>query len=211
MKGARNMDYPLLLGGEEAGRLHVEQQGLYTCMEVSAEPREGLLRIWVQGGGREAYLGLLQPGESGLSLRRRLSRREMAAFPQVIEQASDRRLPPKEETNITQGPAEPPPAPVPPADAPKPESLPAVEAEAEPEPQPPPESKPEPEAKTKPLPEPECITEPPTLIWRERRDGSLVTEEDGHSLLALPASLRHTPPGADLRRIGGREYLVFRY
>ena len=49
------------------------------------------------------------------------------------------------------------------------------------------------------------------LIWRARRDGSLVTEEGGHMLLALPASLRHAPQGADLRRIGGREYLVFRY
>ena len=173
------MDYPLLLGGEKAGTLRIEQQGLYTCMEVTAEAREGLLRIWVQGGGREAYLGVLQPGEEGLYLRRRLSRRELAAFPQVIEQASDRQLPPQEEVNITQEPQEP-------------EQTLAL-----------------------PLPEHEpqvaSTVEPPTLIWQERRDGSLVTEEGGHRLLALPASLRHVPQGADLRRIGGREYLVFRY
>ena len=89
------MDYPLLLGGEKAGTLRIEQQGLYTCMEVTAAAREGLLRIWVQGGGREAYLGILQPGEEGLYLRRRLSRRELADFPRVIEQASDRQLPPR--------------------------------------------------------------------------------------------------------------------
>ena len=88
------MDYPLLLGGEKAGTLRIEQQGLYTCMEVTAAAREGLLRIWVQGGGREAYLGILQPGQEGLYLRRRLSRRELADFPRVIEQASDRQLPP---------------------------------------------------------------------------------------------------------------------
>ena len=173
------MDYPLLLGGEKAGTLRIEQQGLYTCMEVTAEAREGLLRIWVQGGGREAYLGVLQPGEEGLYLRRRLSRRELAAFPQVIEQASDQQLPPQEEVNITQEPQEP-------------EQTLAL-----------------------PLPEHEpqvaSTVEPPTLIWQERRDGSLVTEEGGHRLLALPASLRHVPQGANLRRIGGREYLVFRY
>ena len=191
------MDYPLLLGGEKAGTLRIEQQGLYTCMEVTAEAREGLLRIWVQGGGREAYLGVLQPGEGSLYLRRRLSRRELAAFPQVIEQASDRQLPPQEEVNITQEPQEPAQA----LALPLPAPAPTLEPQPEPEPAPPPE----------PEPQVASTVEPPTLIWQERRDGSLVTEEGGHRLLALPASLRHVPQGADLRRIGGREYLVFRY
>ena len=186
------MDYPLLLGGEKAGLLHVEQQGLYTCMEVSAEAREGLLRIWVQGKGREAYLGVLQPGEGGLRLCRRLSRRELGDFPPVIEQASDQRLPLKE-VDITTEVAEP-----------VQDSAP-VEPEAKPQPEG------EPEEEAEPQPEEEREPEPPVLIWRARRDGSLVTEEGGHMLLALPASLRHVPQGADLRRIGGREYLVFRY
>ena len=46
------MDYPLLRGGEKAGTLRIEQQGLYTCMEISAGAREGLLRVWVQGRSR---------------------------------------------------------------------------------------------------------------------------------------------------------------
>ena len=191
------MDYPLLLGGEKAGTLRIEQQGLYTCMEVTAEAREGLLRIWVQGGGREAYLGIMQPEGEGLSLRRRLSRRELAAFPQVIEQTSDRQLPPQEEVNITQEPQEPEQT----LALPLPAPAPTLEPQPEPEPAPPPE----------PEPQVASTVEPPTLIWQERRDGSLVTEEGGRRLLALPASLRHVPQGADLRRIGGREYLVFRY
>ena len=191
------MDYPLLLGGEKAGTLRIEQQGLYTCMEVTAEAREGLLRIWVQGGGREAYLGIMQPEGEGLSLRRRLSRRELAAFPQVIEQASDQQLPPQEEVNITQEPQEPEQT----LALPLPAPAPTLEPQLEPEPAPPPE----------PEPQVASTVEPPTLIRQERRDGSLVTEEGGHRLLALPASLRHVPQGADLRRIGGREYLVFRY
>ena len=169
--------------------LRVEQQGLYTCMEVSAGAREGLLRVWVQGGGREAYLGILQPGEGGMYLRRRLSRRELADFPQVIEQASDRQLPTQEEVYITKELAEsiPPPSP-----APAPETF---------DPAPTPE----------PEPKPESAIEPPALIWREQRDGSLVAKEGNYTLLALPARLRSAPQGADLRRIGGREYLVFRY
>ena len=189
------MDYPLLLGGEMAGTLRIEQQGLYTCMEVSAEAREGLLRIWVQGGGREAYLGVLQPGEEGLYLCRRLSRRELAAFPQVIEQASDRQLPPQEEVDITQESQEPAQALLLPAPAPA----------LEPDPEPEPELQPQPE------PRPASTMEPPALIWQERRDGSLVAKEGSHTLLALLARLRRAPQGADLRRIGGREYLVFRY
>lgn len=193
------MDYPLLLGGEKAGTLRIEQQGLYTCMEVTAEAREGLLRIWVQGGGREAYLGVLQPEGEGLSLRRRLSRRELADFPQVIEQASDQQLPPQE-VNITHEPQ-----------ALALALLPAPAPALEPEPQPEPEPAPQPEPEPQPEPQLTSTMEPPTLIWQERRDGSLVAKEGSHTLLALPARLRRAPQGADLRRIGGREYLVFRY
>ena len=193
------MDYPLLLGGEKAGTLRIEQQGLYNCMEVTAEAREGLLRIWVQGGGREAYLGVLQPGEEGLYLRRRLSRRELADFPQVIEQASDQQLPPQE-VNITHEPQ-----------ALALALLPAPAPALEPEPQPEPEPAPQPEPEPQPEPQLTSTMEPPTLIWQERRDGSLVAKEGSHTLLALPARLRRAPQGADLRRIGGREYLVFRY
>ena len=193
------MDYPLLLGGEKAGTLRIERQGLYTCMEVTAAAREGLLRIWVQGGGREAYLGVLQPGEEGLYLRRRLSRRELADFPQVIEQASDQQLPPQG-VNITQEPQ-----------ALALALLPAPAPALEPEPQPEPEPAPQPEPEPQPEPQLTSTMEPPTLIWQERRDGSLVAKEGSHTLLALPASLRHVTQGADLRRIGGREYLVFRY
>ena len=191
------MDYPLLLNGEEAGILHVERQGLYTCMEARSGFREGLRRIWVQGGGQEAYLGLLQPAEGGLYLRRRMSRQEMRAFPQMIQQASDRRLPPQEEVDIIQKTQKPPLALTLPQ--PDPEPTPDEQAQPLPEPQPRPEAQ---------LAGP---VEPSMLLWQERRDGSLVAKEGGHILLALPARLRRVPPGAHLRQIGGRDYLVFRY
>ena len=200
------MDYPLLLGGEKAGTLRIEQQGLYTCMEVTAEARDGLLRIWVQGGGREAYLGILQPEGESLSLRRRLSRRELAAFPPVIEQASDQQLPPQEKVDITHESQAPVQALALPAPEPTPEAPTPVSA-LEPEPELQPELTPSPE----PEPQAPSTVETPTLIWQERRDGSLVAKEGSHTLLALPARLRRAPQGADLRCIGGREYLVFHY
>ena len=86
------MEYPLLLMGVERGKLKVEKQGLYTLMEATAPEAEGLVRLWVQGGGREAYLGLMVPQNGGLRLRRRLSRLELSAFPENIERASDKRL-----------------------------------------------------------------------------------------------------------------------
>ena len=191
------MDYPLLLNGEETGILHVERQGLYTCMEARSGFRDGLRRIWVQGGGQEAYLGLLQPAEGGLYLRRRMSRQEMRAFPQVIQQASDRRLPPQEEVDITHKTQKPPLA----LTLPQPDPEPTPEEQAQPLPEP----EPRPEA------QPAGPVELSMLLWQQRRDGSLVAKEGGHILLALPARLRRVPPGAHLRQSGGRDYLVFRY
>ena len=46
--------------------------------------------------------------------------------------------------------------------------------------------------------------------WTERPGGSLLGTERGTTLLALPCALRRAPPGADLREIGGKRYLVFR-
>ena len=86
------MDYPLLLGGDERGILKLERQGLYTLIEAAALGAEGLVRLWVQGGGEETYLGVMEPRSGGLYLRRKLSRLEMSGFPEKIERASDSRL-----------------------------------------------------------------------------------------------------------------------
>jgi hypothetical protein len=84
------MDYPLMIAGQRAGTLRVWQEGLYTYMEASTDRQGGILRLWVQGGGQEQYLGLMQPGKEGMSLLRRLTRRERSSFPAKIERATDR-------------------------------------------------------------------------------------------------------------------------
>ena len=84
------MSISLIIHQQPAGTVTVSQEGLYTVLEARAPSAEGFVRLWAQGGGKSAYLGLMQPTEDGLILRRRLSRRELAAFPQPIEAVSDR-------------------------------------------------------------------------------------------------------------------------
>ena len=232
------MDYPLLLGGEERGILKLERQGLYTLIEAAAPGAEGLVRLWVQGGGEETYLGVMEPRSGGLYLRRKLSRLEMSGFPERIERASDSRLEEvyiiKEQATEKDG-GEPCPgeefgegiekeAPdgreekQPEEDGTPPGLYRGREEEApggRREKQPgengagqPPEDRMREEAQ---LSLNRALEAQEELLWTARRDGSLIARVGEHYLVALPASLRSLPPGARLRRIGGREYLLFVY
>lgn len=232
------MDYPLLLGGEERGILKLERQGLYTLIEAAAPGAEGLVRLWVQGGGEEAYLGVMEPRSGGLYLRRKLSRLEMSGFPEKIERASDSRLEKvyiiKEQATEKDG-GEP---------CPGEEFGEGIEKEAPAgrgEKQPEEDGTPPglyrereeeaPDGREEKQPGENGAGQPPEdrmweeaqlslnraleaqeeLLWTARRDGSLIARVGEHYLVALPASLRSLPPGARLRRIGGREYLLFVY
>ena len=232
------MDYPLLLGGEERGILKLERQGLYTLIEAAAPGAEGLVRLWVQGGGEETYLGVMEPRSGGLYLRRKLSRLEMSGFPEKIERASDSR--PEEVYIIKEQATE--------KDGGEPcpgeEFGEGIEKEApdgREEKQPEEDGTPPglyrgreeeaPDGREEKQPGENGAGQPPEdrmreeaqlslnraleaqeeLLWTARRDGSLIARVGEHYLVALPASLRSLPPGARLRRIGGREYLLFVY
>ena len=85
------MEVPVLIDGREAGRLRIARDGLYTVLEAELPGRAGeIVRLWVHGGGKSAYLGVMQPWSRGLWLRRRLSRAELREFPDPIEYAADR-------------------------------------------------------------------------------------------------------------------------
>ncbi len=230
------MEYPLLINGEERGKLKLEKQGLYTLMEAGAPGARGLVRLWVQGGGELAYLGVMEPREGGLYLCRKLSRLEMSAFPGTIERAVDRNMLGNlvyitnekasdevqaakaklqgEETCPEAGQPEPAPetgnrgreepeygkAEVETGEEQEIELLPETGDGREPQ-----------------IPEPVGPQGPgmesgeEELLWTARRDGSLIARKGERYLVALPARLRSVPPGARLRRIGGREYLLFVY
>ncbi len=180
------MDLPLIIGGEKRGLLRVTQSGLYTVIEAELDGGAGtLVRLWAHGGGRSAYLGVMQPRGAGLWLRRRLSRNELRAFPDPIESASDR------ETESPQA-AGPEPARESRDAAGDAEETPARESDH----------------RSCPWP-----AEPPEegLLWYRRPDGSLTAFDGISSLLALPAELRAPGPQASLRVIEGKKYLVFRY
>ena len=84
------MEYPLIIGGRESGTLREEKSGLYTVFEASlpVDPG-GLVRLYVHGGGESACLGLMQPVNAGLFLRRKLSALERRRLPAAIAFASD--------------------------------------------------------------------------------------------------------------------------
>lgn len=182
------MDYPLMIDGTDAGTLSVSEEGLYTCFEARAGERDGLVRLWVCGGGECAYLGVMQPWSGGLYLRRRLSRSELKGFPSHIEYAadqSDESLHNSSDFII------------------KPDSESAVPVASS-------HNVEAPSSTSCPFPA-DIPENTPSLQWFSRRDGTLVSFDGISCLVALPAELRRADRRAVIREIAGRKYMVFRY
>ena len=83
------MEYPIYIEGRRSGTLTESMEGLYTVFRADCPRRNGMIRLWLHGGGQSACLGLLTPRGERLVLTRRLSRRARAAFPRTIELVSD--------------------------------------------------------------------------------------------------------------------------
>ena len=196
------MDYPILIGGERAGTLRESKSGLYTLFEASLpEDPGGLVRLYVHGGGSSAYLGLLTPGGGGLALRRRLSALERRALPAAIAFASDA-------PEASAAPES--------SDAPTPSDTSGDDAgKALPSPvqdeaglhnvSSPPQTTLS--ACPWPAPTPEGDGD---LLWLRCTDGTLRAFDGVSGLVAFPAALKRPVRGAELRRIGDADYLVFR-
>ena len=193
------MTKPVYINHKSAGTLSVTQDGLYTVFEVTANA-DGLVRLWVYGGGKSAYLGIMEPTGSGLYLRRRLSRRELANFPDPIEFASD-----QEETGLhndinvnsdgdrqTSAAEE---------EGALSDSIHDKEPKAD-------QQKGETDCVSCPWP---AAVPEEGLLWYRRPDGSLVSFDGVSSLLAIPAELRTADAQMTERVIEGKKYLVFRY
>lgn len=194
------MPIKVYINQKPAGTLAVTQDGLYTVFEATANA-DGLVRLWVYGGGKSAYLGIMEPTDSGLYLRRRLSRRELAAFPDPIELVSDRKQEnlhkevdikycTSEKTTL--------------ADEAEPPSADVCHADPEADRQ----GKGETDYTACPWP---AEVSGESLLWYRRPDGSLVSFDGISSLLAIPAELRAPDARMTERVIEGKKYLVFRY
>lgn len=83
-----SMEYPLMIKGEARGTLSEREDGLFTVFEATAFDVDTLVRLSVYGGGKEGYLGVMQPWSGGMYLSRRMTRRERAALPAAIEYAA---------------------------------------------------------------------------------------------------------------------------
>ena len=184
------MDYPIRIGGEQAGTLRESVSGLYTVFEAElpgTPPR--LLRLWVHGEGESACLGLMEPKDGGLFLLRRFSALERKKLPARIVYASEE----KEGTSLHNTEKD---------SMEMPETEPNGLHNV---------NEPRPGGLDRcPWPAP-VGEESGDLLWLRRRDGTLTAHDGISTLLALPASLRSAPRGAVLRRIEGMDYLVFRY
>ena len=82
------MQIPIIHDGRRIGVLETRREGAYTRFEARCAFLPGIRRLCVFGGGeKRAALGVMQPEGGALTLRRRLSRAAMRAFPQPIEYA----------------------------------------------------------------------------------------------------------------------------
>lgn len=73
----------------DRGELCVKEEGLTTVFSARCEDPGRLFRLSVYGGGKEGYLGVMQPERGLLTLQKRLTRTAMAGFPDMIEYAGE--------------------------------------------------------------------------------------------------------------------------
>ena len=197
----------IYINQEPAGTLNITQEGLYAVFEAEVSGMtDRLVRLWAHGKGQSAYLGVMQPGSGGLYLRRKLTRRELAAFPDPIELVSDQEAMPREDrkgkhntVNINNDAAFGTPAAT--ESGKETEGL-HNESDAS-------EHASVRETDYSTCPWPAEVPEE-GLLWYRRGDGSLVSFDGISSLLAIPAELRRPTPQMAERVIEGKKYLVFR-
>lgn len=78
------MEYEVRHNGKAVGTLQVSSEGLMTVFEARTRRLEGIPRLWVWGRKKSAYLGVLMPAGNEMCLRKKLSRRDMTEFPDII-------------------------------------------------------------------------------------------------------------------------------
>lgn len=82
--------YPVFIDATQCGSLNVSTDGLMTKLEATCRHSEQLVRLYIFGGGKSAYLGVMQPQNGKLCITKRLSRAQMRELPDKIEYASNK-------------------------------------------------------------------------------------------------------------------------
>lgn len=174
------MKVPIVIDGQETGKLEIEREGSYTLFRGRCADPGRLLRLSVYGDGREGYIGVMMPEGGSVTVKKRYSRFDLRSFPETVEYAGEAgRLPEKR--------AEP------------------EKAACEVPPEPPEET--ESGEETSPDGEPPGEEE---LVWYETGDGSLYTRWEGRCFVAIPHSAGlPAEKMLERRRIEGTDYAVF--
>lgn len=73
--------YPIVIDDRETGTINVAHEGLFWCFEATSELSADLVRLSVFGDEGEGYLGVMEPRDGKLRLKKRLSRSAVSAFP----------------------------------------------------------------------------------------------------------------------------------
>ncbi len=79
--------YPIYRDNSVVGTLTVETEGLYTHFKAQCEPYDGLLRLYILDREMVGCLGLMEPSDGKLRLRRQLTRNSLRGFPCSIMRA----------------------------------------------------------------------------------------------------------------------------
>jgi hypothetical protein len=83
-------NYPIIIDGKEIGSIDVSRDGLFWSFEATSEMESGIIRLSVFGDGGEGYLGVMEPRENRLRLKKKFSRSAMTGFPASITHAGRR-------------------------------------------------------------------------------------------------------------------------
>lgn len=73
--------YPIFIDERETGTVNVAKEGLFWCFEARSETVPDMVRLSVFGEGGEGYLGVMEPKDGLLWLRKRLSKAAVSGFP----------------------------------------------------------------------------------------------------------------------------------
>lgn len=184
-------EYPIISSGERVGTLTVTRQGLLTVFDATAADGGEVFRLSVYGVGGEGYLGVMCPENGMLRLVKKLSRNAMAGFPGTIEYAAPAGEQPRPDFGAQ-----------PPQQQQRQSEPPQQQQRQQPERQ---------EAQKEAREEATETADAEETLWYSAPDGTLSTFDGQRLLIALPTDGISLPKGSEdkLRRINGREYIVF--
>ena len=81
--------YPIIIDGRETGELEVSREGLFWSFEGTSQMNDGIIRLSVFGEDGEGYLGVMEPQDMRLWLKKKLSRNATSGFPTRITHAGE--------------------------------------------------------------------------------------------------------------------------